>query len=122
MQEKRRYLRRDTILYLQVYSSPEREPVARLVDISAEGALLLSEEPFPLDEPFDALLELPKMGSKETTDILCSFTPRWHQPDYNPELTLNGCEMNVSSENRPQLREFMEQYGFSGEAPEFKGR
>jgi hypothetical protein len=122
MKQKRRYRRRDTILYLQVYSTPKRAPFARLVDISTEGALLLSDHPLPLNEPFDALLEVPKLESKETRELKCTFTPRWHKPDYNPNFTLNGCEMTVPPEHKLLLREFMNQYGFDGESPEFENR
>lgn len=115
MDQKRRHPRHDTILYLQVYSSPDREPIARLIDISTDGALLLSESPFPLDASFDAIIELPRLDSKETTEITCTLTPRWHKPDYNPDLTLNGCAMEVKSGNYRRIEEFMRDYGFGGE-------
>ncbi len=120
MAQKRRYPRRDTILYLQVYSKPERKPIARLVDISTEGALLLSETPFAIDEMFEAFLELPNLNSKETTEIACSFTPRWQKPDYNPDYILTGCKMDVFPQHKLLLEEFMRNYGFGGEASEFE--
>jgi len=119
MAQKRRHQRHGTILYLQVYARPSHEKIARLVDISDEGALLLSENTFSLEEPIEASIESPKMESKEGTEIPCTLTPRWQKPDYNPDFLLTGCTMEVSSGARRLLEELMWHYGFDGETSDF---
>ncbi len=120
MEQKRHSDRHDTILYLQVYSAKGKKPIARLIDMSSDGALLLSESSFPLEEPFAAVIALPQVGTKETKELSCTLTPHWSKPDYNPDFTLTGCTMEFDSGQRLLINEFMREYGFNGEAPQFR--
>lgn len=113
MQSKRKFPRRDTILYLQVYSQPNGDPVARLVDLSPEGALLLSSTSFTIHTPFEACITLPVEGIHGQSELQCTLFPRWKRPDYNPEYVLTGCTMEVAQEKQPILDELISRYSFS---------
>ncbi len=88
--------------------------------MSSDGALLLSDSSFRPEEPFAAVIALPQMGTKETKELSCTLTPRWSKPDYNPDLHLTGCTMELAPVHRRLINDFVREYGFNGEAPQFR--
>ena len=120
MDKNRKFPRHDTILYLQVYNLPEREPIARMTDISVGGVMLLSSSSFPLNTPFEASIALPPGGISAKDELKCTITPRWERSDENPALVLTGCTMENSKEYEAVLNEMISRYAFSSGHTDFR--
>ena len=120
MDKNRKFPRHDTILYLQVYNLPEREPIARMTDISVGGVMLLSSSSFPLNTPFEASIALPPGGISAKDELKCTITPRWERSDENPALVLTGCTMEISKEYEAVLNEMISRYAFSSGHTDFR--
>ncbi|MCF7928851.1 MAG: PilZ domain-containing protein [Spirochaetales bacterium] len=120
MQKKRKSPRHDTIFYLQVFSLPDRSPIARMTDISVGGVMLLSSTSFSLNQPFKAAIALPPGGISGKDELECTITPRWERTDENPELVLTGCTMEIPADYEPALNEMISRYGFSSGHTDFR--
>ncbi|MFO7849846.1 MAG: PilZ domain-containing protein [Spirochaetia bacterium] len=120
MQKRRKHPRHDTILYLQVYSLPDKAPIARMTDISAEGLMLLSSTTFTLNSPFEAVIAMPSGGILGESELKCTLTPRWEGKDENPDLVLTGCTMQVPEAYKSVLDELISRYSFSSGNTDFR--
>lgn len=85
MEEKRTQKRRSSIYYLEVFDVDTGKQLGRLVDITTEGLMLISEEPTPTNVPLKCRMVLPAeiLGR---TNIIFEATCKWCRKSVNPEL------------------------------------
>lgn len=89
MLEKRRLKRRQLIYYLKVMDGKTNELLGRLVDITSEGFMLISESAIDTDRNFFLQLILPT-GMKGGKKIDIEAKSLWSKRDVNPDLIDTG--------------------------------
>jgi hypothetical protein len=61
MGDRRKLARKSTNDYFLVHNDETNELIGRVMDINADGAMLISEEPIPVPRTFKCRLRLPRM-------------------------------------------------------------
>jgi PilZ domain len=108
MQEKRKLKRRHLIYYLRVFEKNADQPIGHMVDISAEGMMLISEDPIKTGNVFVLRMVLPVEidGSRE---IIFSAESRWCKEDENPDFYNTGFQLINPSPEHIKITEHLVQ-------------
>ena len=112
MYEKRRLKRRHLIYYLRVFDRNTSELVGHLVDITAKGIMLISENPVELEALFQLKMDLPQgMGDKE--QLYFDARSVWQKRDINPNFHNTGFEFRkVSRAHFVVMEQLLDDFGF----------
>lgn len=112
MKEKRKVKRRYLLYYMRVYDAETRQQIGNLVDLTPEGAMLVSENPLPTKKTYNLKLEL----SEDVADKpFLDFTAKslWCQPDIEPHFFNTGFKtIKISPEDVKIIQRIVEVYGF----------
>lgn len=106
--------RRHLIYYLKVENRVTHEVIGRVVDITANGLLLISNDKFDEKSKIPVRIELgdelfQKMHQHLELDIEC----RWSKKDINPSYYVNGFSfINNNDESDLIIRKLVEILGF----------
>ena len=112
MQERRKYPRKDLLLFANVYDSKSGHIIGTLLNITLEGAMILSENKIDSDKAMELHIKLPETFVQKH-ELIFSANTRWCAPDINPEFFDVGYQFaNVSEEDRKIILEIIEKYGF----------
>ncbi len=107
-QVERKYL----VFYLRVFDGMSSNVIGHVVNISAKGVLLLSDNPVPVNEEYRLRMRLPS----EITDrgeILFNATSRWSKKDANPDFYLTGYKIqNLSSSIKNNILCLIDDFSF----------
>lgn len=114
MRDQRSSLRRDTIVYLPVIDPVFSAEYGRVVDLSLEGLLMISDRPPTIGVAIPAEVVIPETLAGLSA-FRCTLTPRWHRRDRNPVYTLVGCRMEIEDAVGGIVAALMQKYGFPGE-------
>ena len=99
MIEKRKEKRWHTLHYLKVYNGKTNKPAGRLVNISTEGIMLMSEKPIKTDTTYHLRIVMPK-GDNNRTSIAFEAISRWSMKGLNPEYYDSGFQLkNVARDD-----------------------
>jgi hypothetical protein len=106
VKEKRRLKRRHLIYYLRVFEKNDDQPIGHMVDISAEGMMLISEDPIKTGTVFELRMVLPVEieGSRE---IIFSAESRWCGKDENPDFYNTGFQLIDPSQEHIKITEHL---------------
>ncbi|GMR06180.1 MAG: hypothetical protein BMS9Abin25_0763 [Gammaproteobacteria bacterium] len=91
--EKRKRRRWELVFYLRIFDQEDGPLLGHVVDISADGLMLLSENPVELNKDFDLSLEMPSSGAKKRHKITLKAHSIWHSNDANPDLIDTGFQL-----------------------------
>lgn len=111
MEERRKLKRRHLLYYSRVFDRVTGKQLGHIMDITAEGIMLISDEPIPVDETFHLRMDLPE-------DILSrphlQFDAHsvWCQPDINPDFYNTGFRVNLASHDIALIERMIVEYGF----------
>jgi len=86
LEEKRSRDRRRSIYYLKVTDVDTGDALARLVDISDEGLMVISPEPMKKGDLHTVELTV----EEAEQSVRCHVEIRWCRPDANPSLYKSG--------------------------------
>jgi len=112
MEERRKQKRKDLLFYSRVYEEQKGKMLGNLLNITSQGAMLLTEKPIEPGEEFTLLIELPE-GLSTKTRLRVQATSLWHQPDINPEFCDVGFHfLHIDPEDLPIISKLIEEYGF----------
>ena len=112
MQERRKYPRKDLLLFANVYDSKSGHIIGTLLNITLEGAMILSENKIDSDKAMELHIKLPETFVQKH-ELVFSANTRWCAPDINPEFFDVGYQFaNVSEDDRKIILEIIEKYGF----------
>ncbi len=112
MQERRNLKRRHLLYYLRVFDAATGVLLGKLVDISADGMMLISEQAIELDRCFQLEMDLP---ANEGITERISFTARsaWCREDINPDFYDTGFQIVKLDPGTSQLIErLIDHFGF----------
>jgi hypothetical protein len=112
MQERRKYPRKDLLLFANVYDSKSGKVIGTLLNITLEGAMVLSENRVDADNTMELHIKLPE-NFVEKNELVFVASTRWCGPDINPEFYDVGYQFaNVSDEDSQIIQAIIEKYGF----------
>lgn len=112
MDERRKFRRRDLLFYSRVYDAQRGTMVGNLLNITPQGAMVLTDK--PLEEKTDLFLwiELPE-GLADKSRFEVRAVSLWCKPDINPEFYDVGFEFTeIKPEDVLIIQRLIEQYGF----------
>jgi c-di-GMP-binding flagellar brake protein YcgR len=108
--EKRKLQRRKLIYYLQVLNRQNDELLGRLVDITTEGLMLISDQPIPTPKVFPLKMLLPAQN-KPSREIRCDAKAVWSKRDVNPDLYATGFQfVDVSPRDVQSIENLVQDY------------
>jgi hypothetical protein len=112
MQERRKYPRKDLLLFANVYDSKSGKIIGTLLNITLEGAMVLSENRVDADNTMELHIKLPE-NFVQKNELVFVANSRWCGPDINPEFYDVGYQFaNVSDEDSQIIQAIIEKYGF----------
>ncbi|OGO31069.1 MAG: hypothetical protein A2136_07270 [Chloroflexi bacterium RBG_16_54_11] len=112
MQERRKHPRKDLLLFASVYDSENDRIIGTLLNITLEGALILSEDKIDSNKVMELHIKLPE-NFVQKHELIFTANSRWCQPDINPEFYDVGYQFaNVSDEDGKVIQAIIEKYGF----------
>jgi hypothetical protein len=113
MQERRKYPRKDLLLFANVYESKSGKIIGTLLNITLEGAMVLSESRIDKDNDMELHIKLPE-NFVQKNELIFTANSRWCAPDINPEFFDVGYQFaNVSEEDSQIIQAIIEKYGFN---------
>jgi hypothetical protein len=112
MLERRKYPRKDLLLFANVYDSKSDKIIGTLLNITLEGAMVLTESKIDQNNEMELHIKLPEDFVKKN-ELVFTANSRWCAPDINPEYYDVGYQFaNVSEEDRNIIQAIIEKYGF----------
>ena len=101
--EMRKVERRHLVFYLRVFDGGSSKVLGHIVDISAQGVMLVSDKPVPVDVHYQLRMRLPsEVADRE--EIVFAATSRWCKKDVNPDFFIIGFEMD---ELDPEIEKYI---------------
>ena len=105
--------RQHLFFYLEVYNDETDELLARLVDISADGMKLISQQKVPENKTFRLRMKLPEVYYNKKT-LIVEATSLWSRKDINPDFYVVGMKVkNLSLEAFNTISELIAKAGFN---------
>jgi hypothetical protein len=113
MDKERRLLkRRHLIFYLRVFDSKNNKLLGHLVDITAQGMMLISEKPCEVNATYELKMALPtKMGQMKSFTFKAKSL--WCDKDINPDFYDTGYQiLDLDLEAVKIIEELISDFGF----------
>ena len=110
--DKRHIKRSHLIYYLRVFDRITNETLGHLVDITPEGAMLISESTIPVNTHFEFRMMLPaEIFGRTTLDF--DAESLWCKRDTNPDFFDTGFRLlNVELRDTAIIARLIDEYGF----------
>ena len=123
MQERRKQPRKNLMSYSQVFDLYEGRLIGYLGDLNLLGAMVIGDEPMPLDTKLTASIQLPELPNVSATRMALPVRVAWCQQDLSPEFFNIGFEFElVTDEQKRIIEAVMENYEFRRESPNYPPR
>ena len=112
MNEHRRLKRRHLLYYLRVIDRDAGQPIGNLVDITAEGLMLISPHPLGTGRVYRLRMELPPEVTPDDRLELDAESV-WTRRDVNPALHVTGFRLlEPATASRHAIELLIDDYGF----------
>jgi hypothetical protein len=113
MFEKRKLKRRHPIYYLPIMDQENNEMVGKLVDITSEGLMMISEKAVPTQKSYFLDIELPEEIYGQT-HLTFHAKSLWCKKDVNPEFFATGFQfLEITPEDIINIDYLIEHFGFN---------
>ena len=110
--ERRKFKRRYMMYYSRIFDRKNGSVIGYLVDLTPEGAMVISEEPINPGEIFRLRMDLPE----DISDKAClDFQARsvWCKPDIDPHFYGTGFQiLDLKGEDIQIIERMIQEYGF----------
>lgn len=122
LEDNRRLNRENTIYYLEALEAGSGQTVGRLVDITAEGIMLICETPIEVGRQFELTIQLPQEVAR-ASEVRFSAEARWCRPALNIDFFDAGFKiLHASPQDRSLIDLIIRFYSFSGTAASLPGK
>jgi hypothetical protein len=112
MLDRRKFQRRFLAFYSRVFDANSHQYLGRLVDLTAQGLMLLSEIPLPTDTAFRLKIELSETFTDKTA-VVFGARSLWCQPDIDPEFYNTGFQLtDIDPADVAVIERIVQAYGF----------
>ena len=102
MEDYRHRPRKNTPHVVKAYDAEQGDYIGRVVDITADGMMLVTKENFTVGQTFRLRIILPVMVQQKT-DVVIEAAVIWREPDTNP----NFCKTGFTFVNLPGEEGFL---------------
>lgn len=92
MANQRKSKRRQLFFDLEVTERRTRRKLGHVVDITAEGMLLLSSHTYEKGEKLEVVVKLPDLPELHAERLAGTAVVRWSGQDHNPSLSCAGLQ------------------------------
>ena len=112
MDDKRKIKRRHLIYYLRIFDLVTEQLVGHLIDITTEGIMVMSEQPFENDKAFKFRMALPTDIFKERY-IEFEVISKWCRHDVDPAFYNTGFYLvNPTDKDNLIIKRLISDFGF----------
>lgn len=112
MPERRKVKRRHLIYYLRVFDRTTGRQIGHVVDLTADGLMLMSERPIRVGRTIPMRMALPGDGRSEET-LEFEATSLWASQDVNPDFYDTGFKVEgLTRKQLARIETLIEDYGF----------
>lgn len=112
MKERRKFKRRFIMYYTRIFDRNTGAVLGYLVDLSAIGSMVVSEEAFVPGKVYRLRMDIPEeFSSKACLDFEAECV--WSRPDTDPRFFDSGLQLlNISEADVELIERLMQEYGF----------
>ena len=120
MQERRKQPRTDLMSYSQVFDLTQGKLIGYLGDLTLIGAMVIGDEPLPVDDKLTISIQLPELPKINATQLTLPVrVVRCHQ-DISPEYFNIGVEFDViTDEHKKIIEAVLNNYEFRRQPPNY---
>ena len=110
--DRRKFKRRYLMYYSRVFDRETGSVLGYIVDVTPEGAMIISEEPVPPGKVYQVRMDLPEdISDKSFVDFTAESV--WCKKDIDPNFYDTGLRIsNLSDEDRALIENMIQEYGF----------
>lgn len=120
MNERRKQERKSLVAYTQVFDLYGGNLLGYLGDLTASGAMIISEKPMKPDVEITLAIELPELPDIKAVRMSLSSRVAWCQQDLSPQYFNIGFEFKeVSAEQKKMIESIIENYQFRRDLPKY---
>lgn len=113
MQERRKQPRKDLMSYSQVFDVHGGYLIGYLGDLTALGAMVISDSPVPAQRELTIQIQLPELEGVSDESITVPIRVAWCQQDLSPEYFNVGMEFKKLTGRQQEIIEaILENYEF----------
>lgn len=120
MQERRKQPRKDLMSYSQVFDVHGGYLIGYLGDLTALGAMVISDAPIPPERELTIQIQLPELEGFSDETITVPIRVAWCQQDLSPEYFNVGMEFKKLTGRQQEIIEaILENYEFRRQSPNY---
>jgi hypothetical protein len=112
MQERRKFKRRFIMYYTRIFDRSTGAVLGYLVDLSSDGAMVVSEDPLTPGVDYRLRMDIPEdFSSKGCLDFEARCV--WSRPDTDPRFYDSGFQLlGISEADEALIERMIQEYGF----------
>lgn len=123
MKERRKQERKSLVAYTQVFDLYGGNLLGYLGDLTASGAMIISEKPMKPNLEITLAIELPELPNIRAVRMSLTSRVAWCQQDLSPQYFNIGFEFKeVSAEQKKLIDSIIENYQFRRDIPKYDQR
>lgn len=123
MQERRKQERKNLVAYTQVFDLYGGNLLGYLGDLTASGAMIISEKPMKPDTEITLAIELPELPDIQATRMSLTARVAWCQQDLSPQYFNIGFEFKqVEPKQKALIETIIKNYEFRRDMPKYPTR
>lgn len=120
MEERRKQPRKDLMSYSQVFDVHGGYLIGYLGDLTASGAMVISDAPIPPQKELTIQIQLPELEGFSDESITVPIRVAWCQQDLSPEYFNVGMEFKLlTGRQREIIEAILENYEFRRQNPNY---
>lgn len=123
MNERRKQERKSLVAYTQVFDLYGGNLLGYLGDLTASGAMIISEKPMKPNLEITLAIELPELPNINAVRMSLTSRVAWCQQDLSPQFFNIGFEFKeVSADQKKLIDSIIENYQFRRDIPKYDQR
>lgn len=123
MKERRKQERKTLVAYTQVFDLYGGNLLGYLGDLTASGAMIISEKSMKPDTQISLAIELPELPDIKTLRMSLNARVAWCQQDISPQYFNIGFEFKeVTAEQKKLIESIIQNYEFRRDVPNYPTR
>lgn len=123
MRERRKQERKSLVAYTQVYDIYGGFLIGYLGDLSAQGAMVITEKSMESGQEITLGIEVPELPNIKATRMSLAARVAWCEPDISPQFFNVGFEFKqVTSQQMSLIQTIIANYEFRRDAPNYPPR
>lgn len=112
MEDRRKFRRRYLMYYSRVFDRKTGSVLGYIVDLTPDGAMIISEEPVAPGQVFQFRMDLPEdISEKSFMDFEAKSV--WCKKDIDPNFYDTGLQMmDIAEDDQKIVEKMIQEYGF----------